>query len=102
CLLVMTVLDQVIRGLLGTRGGITPTPACPGGQTGNLPRARFVAHQGTARHARGPPVRYRDNPDPVPKRGPFSMPIKGPDCVPFDTPGCALRGRPRLVGIRRI
>jgi len=45
---------------------------------------RSVAREGTARRARGPPVRYRDKPVPMPVRGPFSMPIRGPDCLPFD------------------
>jgi hypothetical protein len=45
---------------------------------------RFVARKGTARRARGPPMRYRDKPEPMPKKGPFWMPIPGPDYVPFD------------------
>ena len=61
------------------------TPACPGGQTGTSHARRSVAREGTARRARGPPVRYRDKPEPMPKRGPFWMPIRGPDCAPFDT-----------------
>src|ERR1700674_5296312 len=63
---------------------LSATPACPGGQTGTSHARRSVAREGTARRARGPPVRYRDKPVPRPVRGPFSMPIRGPDCVPFD------------------
>jgi hypothetical protein len=32
---------------------------------------RSVAREGTARRARGPPVRYRDKPAPTPERDPF-------------------------------
>src|SRR5437773_8930946 len=63
---------------------LSATPACPGGQTGTSHARRSVAREGTARRARGPPVRYRDKPVPMPVRGPFSMPIRGPDCLPFD------------------
>jgi hypothetical protein len=64
---------------------LSATPACPGGQTGTAHAGpRSVACEGTARRARGPPVRYRDKPAPMPVRGPYSMPIRGPDCMPFD------------------
>ena len=45
---------------------------------------RFVAREGTTRRARGPPVRYRDKPDPTPQRGAFCMPIRGAFCAPID------------------
>src|SRR5712671_3797069 len=82
---------------------LSATPACPGGQTGTSHARRFVAREGTARRARGPPVRYRDKPAPTPQRGPFSMPIRGPDCVPFDSEQLAvgllwLGGGDRLRG----
>src|SRR5436190_19885423 len=41
---------------------LSATPACPGGQTGTSRARRSVACEGTARRARGPPVRYRDKP----------------------------------------
>src|SRR5438477_11023745 len=50
---------------------LSATPACPGGQTGTSRARRSVAREGTARRARGPPVRYRDKPDPIPQRCPF-------------------------------
>jgi hypothetical protein len=52
------------------------------------------------RHARDPPVRYRDKPAPTPVRGPYSMPIRGPHSLPFDTPNHAavVRGRPSPPG----
>jgi hypothetical protein len=46
---------------------LSATPACPGGQTGTSRARRSVAREGTARRARGPPVRYRDKPDPKPQ-----------------------------------
>ena len=52
---------------------LSATPACPGGQTGTSRARRSVAREGTARRARGPPVRYRDKPDPIPQRCPFSQ-----------------------------
>ena len=36
--------------------------ACPGGSTGPSRARRSVAREGTARHARGPPVDYLDKP----------------------------------------
>jgi hypothetical protein len=64
---------------------LSATPACPGGQTGTSHARRSVARGGTARRARDPPVRYRDEPVPMPVRGPFSVPIRGADCLPIDT-----------------
>jgi hypothetical protein len=73
------------RELAFQKPRLSATPACPGGQTGTSRAGRFVAREGTARRARGPPVRYRDKPDPTPQRGPFCMPIRGAFCVPIDS-----------------
>src|SRR5438477_10036343 len=58
---------------------LSATPACPGGQTGTSRARRSVAREGTARRARGPPVRYRDKPDPIPQRCPFCRSIESPE-----------------------
>jgi hypothetical protein len=57
---------------------LSATQACPGGQTGTSRARRFVAREGTARRARGPPVRYWDKPAPTPERDPFCTPIDRP------------------------
>src|SRR5438477_1057201 len=76
---------------------------CPGGQTGTSHARRSVAREGTARRARDPPVRYRDKPDPMPVRGPFSMPIRGPDCLPFATTRTSLsQYRESEVGVENL
>jgi DNA replication protein DnaC len=63
------------RELAFQKPRLSATPACPGGQTGTSRVRRSVAREGTARRARGPPVRYRDKPDPTPQRDPFCAPI---------------------------
>src|SRR5512132_4232289 len=64
---------------------LTVPPACPGGQTGNLPRAPLRRSWGTPRHARVPPVRYLDKRPTISLAGgPFCMPIRGPVSMPID------------------
>ena len=68
---------------------LSATPACPGGQTGTSHARRSVAREGTARRARGPPVRYRDKPDPKPQT------LK-PEWKTFLTPAARLKNEERL------
>src|SRR5258708_6487807 len=67
---------------------LSSTPACPGGQTGTSHARRSVAREGTARRARGPPVRYRDKPDPKPQT------LK-PEWKTFLTPAARLKNEER-------
>jgi hypothetical protein len=50
----------------------------PVGKQATSRARRSVACEGTARRARGPPVRYRDKPAPTPERDPFCTPIDRP------------------------
>src|SRR5271169_4015884 len=68
---------------------LSATPACPGGQTGTSHARRSIAREGTARRARGPPVRYRDKPDPKPQT------LK-PEWKTFLTPAARLKNEERL------
>jgi len=67
----MTRLDA---GCSKNRGWVPPR-LCPGGQTGTSRARRSVAREGTARRARGPPVRYRDKAWPNAAERSFCMPI---------------------------
>src|SRR5436189_3738405 len=72
---------------------LSATPACPGGQTGTSHARRSVAREGTARRARGPPVRYRDKPDPIPQT------LK-PERKTFLTPAARLKNQERPFPLR--